>query len=502
MSSIRKQSILSSIVVYIGFFFGLLNTYLFTREGGFTKEEYGLTGIFIAIANVFFAASQLGMTAYIYKFYPYYNDNLPKKKNDILSIALLVSLIGYCLVIVAGILLKDIVIRKYGANSPALVSYYYWIFPFGLGLTLFSITEAYAWQLKKSVFTNFLREVLFRLLTTFLIILWLLGIVKNFDLFIKIYSFTYLGIALILIIYLIKNGTFHITFSISIVSKKFFRKILTLCSFIYGGTLVFTVSSVFDTIVIASVLKDGLAMAAIYTLAQNMASLIQAPQRAIISSSIAPLSKAWKDKDMALIGRVYSRSSINLLIFSAAIFALIWLNFKDGVFTFHLNKDYLAAATVFFYIGLMRIVDMGTGVSGQIIGTSTKWRFDFITGIILLLLTLPLNYWLTKKLGVTGPAIANLISFTIYNAIRYWYLYKKFQLQPFSLKTVYILLLAGACFSVCYLLFNNLQGFVWMIIRSTVFAAIFITGVLTLKLSPDVLPVFETIKKRLGIKKS
>jgi O-antigen/teichoic acid export membrane protein len=245
-----------------------------------------------------------------------------------------------------------------------------------------------------------------------------------------------------------------------------------------------------------------LAMAAIYTLAQNMAGLIQAPQRAIISSSIAPLSKAWKDKDMTLISRVYNRSSINLLLFSAAIFALIWLNFKDGVFTFQLNRDYLAAGTVFFYIGLMRIVDMGTGVSGQIIATSTKWRFDFITGIVLLLLTLPLNYLLTKELGVEGPAVANLISFSIYNGIRYWYLYKNFQLQPFNLKTIYVLVLAGVCFGVCYLLFNNQQGFVWMVIRSTFFTALFITGVLALKISPDILPVFETIKKRLGIKKT
>jgi hypothetical protein len=80
MSKIRRQSIISSAVVYTGFAFGLLNTYLFAREGGFTKEQYGLTGVFIAVSNIFFSLSQFGMTAYIYKFYPYYNDNLPKKE--------------------------------------------------------------------------------------------------------------------------------------------------------------------------------------------------------------------------------------------------------------------------------------------------------------------------------------------------------------------------------------------------------------------------------------
>ena len=135
MSQIRRQSIISSLVVYIGFAIGFFNTYLFTREGGFTQAQYGLTGIFIAIANIMYSFANLGMGAYIYKFYPYYQDNLSKKKNDQLSWALLISLLGFCLVIIAGILFKDLVIRKFGSNSPDLVKYYYYIFPFGLGLT-------------------------------------------------------------------------------------------------------------------------------------------------------------------------------------------------------------------------------------------------------------------------------------------------------------------------------------------------------------------------------
>jgi hypothetical protein len=101
------------------------------------------------------------------------------------------------------------------------------------------------------------------------------------------------------------------------------------------------------------------------------------------------------------------------------MFALIWLNFSDGVFTFKMQTGYLDARWIFFYIGLYRIIDMGTGVNSQIIGTSTRWRFDFFTGLILLLLTLPLNYALTKYyLGILGPAVANLISFTVYNSLK------------------------------------------------------------------------------------
>jgi hypothetical protein len=501
MSQIRRQSIISSLMVYVGFALGFFNTYLFTKEGGFTKEQYGLTGIFIALANLMFSFANLGMPSYIFKFYPYYEDNLDKKRNDILTWALLVSLIGFCFVVMGGIYFKDLIIFKFGKNSPEFVNYYYWIFPFGLGLTVYSILESYAWQQKESIFTNFLREVLFRGLTTILIICTFIGWLGKFDLFIKIYSFTYLITALFLLIYLIKKGNLHLTIKASIVTKKYAKKILTLVKFIYGGTLVYAVAGVFDTILLASVSVNGLAAVAVYSLAQNMASLIQAPQRGIISSSIAALSKAWKDKDQQRILNIYKQSSINQLIFAVGMFSLIWLNFEDGIFTFHLQSGYIDAKWVFFFIGLMRIVDMGTGVNAQIISTSTLWKFEFVTGVILLSITLPMNYILTKYyFDVMGPAIANLISFTIYNLIRFWYLQKKFSMQPFTLKSFYTIVLGITSYYLCFYLFDSYHGFVWLVIRSVSFIALYGSGTILLQLSSDIIPVWNTLQKRLGFR--
>ena len=499
MSQIRRQSIISSGIVYIGFAIGFINTYLFTREGGFTQSQYGLTGIFISIANIMYSFGNLGMTAYISKFYPYYNDNLPKKKNDMLSWALIFSLMGSVLVIITGLIFKDLVIRKFGTNSPEFIKYYFYVFPFGMGLTLFAILEAYSWQLRRSVFTNFLREVLFRLLATALIVLSLTGIIARFDLFIKLYSFTYLALAGVLLSYLIYNKLVYFTFSVSRVSKKFYRKIIVLISFVNGGSLVYTFSAVFDTILIAAVLPNGLALAGIYSLALNIASLIQAPQRGIVSSSLPALSKAWKDKDFNKIHRIYHRSSINQLVFSTGMFALIWLNFADGVFTFHLQTGYLEAKWIFFFIGLMRIVDMGTGVNSQIIGTSVFWRFDFVTGIILFLLTIPFNYILTKYyFGITGPAISNLITFTIYNAIRYWFLLKKFKLQPFNLNSLYVLLVSAFSYGVVYIAFRGFHGFGGLFLKSAAFIALFTGLVVWFQLTPDLVPVWRNFLKKLG----
>ena len=152
MSQIRRQSIISTIFVYLGFAIGFINTYLFTRKGSpFLPSEYGLINIFMAVGNLILAFAGLGMTSVLYKFYPYYTENLPKKKNDLLTWALVISFTGTILVLIAGILFKSIVIRKFSTNSPEFIHYYYWIFPFGFSLLLFSILEVYAWNLKKSI---------------------------------------------------------------------------------------------------------------------------------------------------------------------------------------------------------------------------------------------------------------------------------------------------------------------------------------------------------------
>ena len=498
MSTIRRQSIISSVIVYSGFALGAVNTLLYGR--GLTPDQYGLiTGAFVSIGNILYAVANLGTPAYITKFYPYYHDNLPTRKNDLLGRALFIAVAGFLLVTMAGILLKPLIVRKFGHNSAALVHYYYWLFPFTLGITLYSILESYGWQVKASILTNYLREFQWRLFNLVLVLLLFAGILTGFDIFIKLYAFSYLSIALILSVYLYRKGYLHLTLKTSLVTRRFLPKIRSLMALAWSGQVMFNLSFYFAAVVIASVVPGGLTAVGIFTFAQYVASLIQAPQRGLTSAAIGPLSRAWKEKDFGRIGRIYHRSVINQLIFSVGMFLLIGLNFRDGILTFGLKSDYLQALPVFWIIGLTRIVDMGTGVNTQIIGTSVYWRFDLFTGLILLVFTLPLNYWLAKKMGVTGPAIADLISFLLYNGIRFLFLYRRFGMQPFGRNSVYTLLLGAGTFLCCYWLFDSHQGFIWLVLRSATIIALYVSGVLLLRLSDDIAPVWNTVKKRLGL---
>ena len=197
MSSIRKQTIISSLLVYIGFLVGAVNTYMYAKNGSFTPEQFGLTQIFLDLGQNMYVFASLAVIPVMYKFYPYYKDNLEDKKNDLLTWALVASLIGFCLVVIGGWYLEPLIVRKYSARSPLLVNYYYLIFPFALGMLLFSVIEGFCWVIRKAVISNFLKETVMRLITSIFIFLFYFKLI-SFHIFIYFFSSLYFLIFFIL----------------------------------------------------------------------------------------------------------------------------------------------------------------------------------------------------------------------------------------------------------------------------------------------------------------
>jgi O-antigen/teichoic acid export membrane protein len=500
MSVIRKQSILSTLVIYVGFAVGLLNTYLFTRQGLFTEEEFGLYNAFIAIATLLAAAGNFGAPYFIYKFHPYYRDHLRAEKNDQLTLSILLGMLGFIAAIMVGIYIEPVVIKKYATNAPQLVNYYHWTFLLGAGLLLFSILEAWNWQQQRAATSHFLKEAGWRLFILLLIGCFAAGIIRSYDGFIKLFAFSFPFIALVLLLILLYRKQAPFAKPFSYVSHRLRKSAIRYTSFTYFGTLVFTIAQVFDTILIASVLSNAMTKVALYSLAQNMASLVQVPQRGVVAAASAPLSAAWKQKDMTTIAKIYQRSSINQLIVGAGLLALLIINYNDAVETFHLKSTYLQAYSVLVLLGVTKLIDMGTGVNSQIIVTSPKWRFEFISGVLLLAVMLPLSYWLTKKEGITGTAMAQLISIGCYNLFRLFFLWKQFRLQPFSIQSLYTIVLATATWALCHFLFEQWSGWVALFVQSFTFVVVYAAGIYRLQLTPDVKELLDAVRKKISLK--
>lgn len=496
MSQIRKRSLKAATWIYAGFLIGALNTYFFTHKNWFNPNEYGLTQGLIQIGLLVFAFSTLGITSFLYKFFPYYEDNTEPKNNDILGIALIVSLIGFIVTTAAIFVFQPLIVQKLSGNSRLLVDYFHWTIPFGFFILLYNVLEAYSYGFHKGVLTSLLKETVLRLFTLVVVLLKIFNFI-NFHTFIILFCCQYAVITLILAIHLYSKGQLWISFKVSRVTKKFRKKILTMMLLTYLVIVVGTLRGSIDALVLAS--KISLEAVGIFGFAAYMVALLQAPLRSIVAVTIPILSRAWKQKDHKEISRIYKRSSINLLTFSLFAFFCIWLNYEQAVIYFNINPQYLDARWVFFVLGVMTIIEMGTGVNGQIIGTSSYWRFELWTSLLLTLLIIPLSYILTVEYGLIGPAIANLVSFSIYNAIRYLFLWRKFGMQPFSRKTVEVILLAILLYAVVHYTTGNLEGLAGLFTRTIAFMLLFLAAVYFRNISPDVKPLVHSVRKKLGV---
>jgi O-antigen/teichoic acid export membrane protein len=488
MGIIRKQSILSSIIIYTGFLVGAINTWFFTTGNHFTEAEYGLTRVMFDISQTFFALANLGAITILYRFYPYYRDLLPLKQRDLFGKMLVIALIGFAVVCLFSLLFKDLVVQKFGTNSPLLVEYFYTIYPFTLGLLLFSMMEGEAWNMSSSVAANFFKELVLRLLTTFIILLFVLHWL-NFKGFIHLFSLLYCVIFLGLLFYLYRKGQIFITLKTSVVTRRMYKKMIPYGIFVFLVSFCTILARNFDSFIISSVL--GLKYTGIFNFSSYLTSVMEGPQRGLVAASIPVIAQAWKDRDLDRIKRIYRQSSINMLLFSSFLFGLIWLNFHNAFEILNINPSYLQGQTVLLLLGITKIVELGTGVNTQIILTSRYWRMDFITTVTLLFTLIPLNYLLIKKYGINGSAAATLIAYVFFNLIRFLFIWVKFKMQPFTWRTLLAVAAIAACYFASHYLIKASSPILEAVLQSTVYVILCVVMILSLRISEDANRLYE-----------
>ncbi len=498
MSQIRKKSLVATSWIYIGFLIGAINTFLFARKGFFTTGDYGLTRSMMDIALLFSASSAFGSYTLIIKFHPYYNKRLAVKENDLFTTGLVIALVGFLTIAAVSYLLQPLIIRKFSGNAQELVHYFYWILPLAFGMLIYTLLEYHSWNYGKQVLTNILREVVVRVFVLLLIILKLTGTITLHQFFI-LFCFQYILITIIITATLIRHKQISLVFSASRVTQKLKKQIRAMLLYGFSGSVVSALRVAIDSIVLSSL--KGLSSAGIFTLASFAASLLQAPFRSLTAISFPLLAQAWKEKNTAEIQRIYQRSSINLLLFALFIFGCIWISFEPAITYFQLDEKYLAGKWVLVLLSIGNIVEMGTGVNGQIIATSTAWRFEFYTNLLLGCIITPCSYFFTKWTGIAGPALATLLGLCIYNTLRILFLYRRYKLFPFTQKTLVALLLFALAIVPSKLIHWFVPGLPAILLGNLLFAGMMTAGILWLKVSPDAGAVVNNLLKKAGSSK-
>jgi O-antigen/teichoic acid export membrane protein len=497
MGIIQKQSIQSTIVIMFGFAIGAFNMIIFAPKV-LSAEQLGLTRIIIDAGLTLATLCTLGCIPIIYKFFPFYKSYLTPKKNDLPFVTLIVCLIGFLVMCSIGYISKDVIVRKFSERSPLFVKYSYLVYPFAFFMLLFMWLESFSWSFKKGVISNILKETVSRVVFTVLLLLLGFEIISTHR-FTQLFSLLYFIPAIILFFILRKIGDFKLIPKISTVTFRLKDKMLSFGLFVFGAQFLNLLSRTADTFILSAKSSRGLSDAAVFTIATYVVTLMEIPQRSITSISIPVLAEAWKNKDLKSISNIYKKSVSNLLVIGLLMFSVIWLNIHNlGAY---LGKDFTGIESIVLFMGIGKLIDLGTGANSQIIGTSSFWKVDFTTNVIYTLIALPLNYILIDRLGLMGAAYSTLIALTFFNAMRFGFLWYKFGLQPYSLKNFLVVGIAIVCALIVHSIPKAPSIIVDTAVRTFTFLVLFVPAIYFTNVSEEINGLIRNFLNKLNYRR-
>lgn len=498
MTTIRKKSIYSSIFIYLGFAIGAFNVlFLFPRY--FTKEEFGLTRILVDIALILSTLCTAAAVPVGFKFNPYYKFHQPGKKNDLLTVIIVTVLMSCCILWLAQPWIEPLIIRKFGYRSPLLVQYVYLVAPITLSYALLTLLEVFAWNSGKVIASNFTKELFYRGIVLLAIVGWIAGFFNNFDQFIGFYAYLYFPPVILLLLILNRAEPIRLTFSVSKLTKRLYPIMFKFGSAYFLSALLNIIAKTNDTLIIASQSAGGLADAAIFTIATYMITVMDVPQRSMIAAATPEIATAWKQKDMLKLDRLYKKTALNLLIFAAAILGIVILG--TPLLVKILGTGYAGLPVLMITLGIGKLIDLGTGLNSQILQLSKHWKIDLFTNMLFVVLSVILNYFLTRSFGILGTAVGSVAAILLYNSVRFIFIKQIYGLQPFSWRNGLILIITLTVTGLLWIIPNFGHDWIVIPLKLIVFGIVYAIAVIYFKISEDITDLYRQIIGRFrGIK--
>ena len=438
MGIVLNQSLKNTIITYIGFGIGGINTiYFYPVFLGATY--YALANYILSSANVIMPLFAIGMQNTLVKFYSQYETN--EERSRFLSFTVLFPLVVIIPIFIIGFYYFDEIVF-FLSKKNLIVKKYIWLIPFiGLCMAYFEIFYAWLRVHMHSVFGNFIKEVGLRLFSFFLIV----SVYYNWitvEGFVYATAFVYFLALLVTMFY-----AFHI-------QKPVFQ--FTIPDNV-KDVLVYTFYIILSGSV-ANLLLDGDKMIlnqymnieniAYYSVATYIALVISVPSRAmhqIVYPITAKLMHENKHDEMNIL---YKKTSINLQVVGGFVMLGIFVNINK---LYELVPDeYAGGILVVFMIGLSKYFDLILGNNNAIIFNTKYYRAVLFLGVLLVLLTIILNMIFIPIYGIIGSAFATLLSITLYSLAKLLFVVKRLDLYPFTKQTLYSIVLTFVLFLAFY----------------------------------------------------
>ncbi len=489
MGIVQRQTLRGTAWSYIGAILGFVNIALLSPKI-FSTGEIGVVQLLLSFATMLAQFSSLGFINVINRLFPYFRDTRGRH-HGFFALSLIVTLAGF---IASLIFIKFYSPHFVTANmerSPLISEYSFYLPALLLITLLFNLFDNYNKVLYDAVLGTFLREFLFRVLNLILIGFFWLGLIDFGG-----YVFGYVvsqGVLLIIIfIRLLARGEISLKFEKGFVTAQLRREIIILCLFgILTGFSTIALTT-FDKLFINRYLGEG--QVGIYSIASYFAVLILLPGRSVAKISIPFLAESWKKDDLKTIDDMYFRSSINQYAIGLLIFIGLLVNIEN---IFRLLPDaYGNSATVIILVGLGNLVSVSAGINGVILSTSALYRYQTWLMFILIVLFAVTSMVLIPLFGITGAALAAMISNIVYNMLGVFVVGRRFSLWPYSMAHLKMTF-AGVIATVAGYIMPQISLVPDILIRSFLVTLIFITGVYLWRLSDDMNGLIGSVVSRL-----
>lgn len=408
-----------------------------------TPDEIGLYRTILSTAAFFAPLPLFGLRSAFIRFFPRKDD---KQVTALILIGLGIFLLLFGILAVLAFILKPTLTSFYQENANA-INDYLWLILVLIGLMGFYGLLESILKAKKDISTpSFVRETLYKLLQSVTVILVGFSIISLGD-FLRFQYYIYLFISFIILFFVLRRVSFN-------VSKKDIKEANSKEFFTYSRyALLSGLGSIavlqIDQIMISKYI--GLEANAIYTTAIFMAVVIEMPRKYIAQITQPIMVEDFKAKRLDKIHEDYKKASINQLIIGSFIFLGIVINLPSIYALMPNGEIYSAGLSIVYIIGFAKLINMVFSTNGEIIVMSDHYRVNILLIAVLAIMTVALNLVLIPSYGIEGAAYASVLTFLLFNLIKFFYIKAKFNFSPFSKWTL------PSIFLIAIVLFINHQ---------------------------------------------
>jgi len=481
MGIVINQSIKNTIITFIGFTIGAINALcLYTYFLG--EDYYGLTSFLLSTANILMPILSFGIQNTLIKFYSEYK--LEDEKSKFLNLVLILPLVIIIPFFTILYFYYHEIALEVSKKNPVIYNYV-WILPLiGLFMAYFEIFYAWVKVHLKSVFGNFIKEVLLRLfITIFLFLVYFKLITKTEFIYSLVFIYFLMMVIMAIAAFKIRKPNFKLMF------PKQKKEVIIYSSFIIFSSSIAVLLLDIDKFMIGQYIP--IKETAYYSVAIFIALTISVPMRAMHQITHPITTDLMAKNEYVKLNDLYKKTSISLQVVGGFIMVGILANINQ-VYAL-LPEKYSGGIIVVFIIAISKFFDLILGNNNSIIFNSKYYKTVLMLGLALVVVTVTLNMYFIPNYGIEGAAFATLISIGFYNLAKFLFVVLKMKLFPFTIKTIYSLFILLVTFVVFYFWEFSFHPIINIVLKSILIAVFYVFLIYKFKISLEINQVIEKV---------